>query len=271
MISQNAKSTMSNMDIPILGQVPLSNPLCTLDSVDKASESGFPDGPRAMMECLTCAVNERLNFGIYLGWVTIKQGVLAALCGIILVCSFFIIKLAFAFYVIDAIFRFAMVTMMLPLLIMSFAFKSTSKCAKVGFYAILNSGAFMMMIAIITIMVFSAIQNILSHFKPEFEDVESYSDMGVPLILLLLTAFLAIGSLNVAKQVCDNLVCAGSGGADNFQRKFGTFAAQSAKGLVRRVAMVTGNYALANSKFLRDTKSGADNTMAKLNRLAGRE
>ena len=271
MLKQNDSGAMSSMDIPLKGNVPLTDRVCALNGIEKASTSGFPDGPRAMMECLTCAVNERLNFGIYLGWVTIQQGVLAALCGILLVLTFFIVKLAFAFYVIDAIFRFAMVTMMLPLLIMSFAFKSTAKCAKTGFYAILNSGAFMMMIAIIIIMLFSAIQNILNRWKGEFEDVESYSDVGVPLLLLLLTAFLAVGSLQVAKTVCDSLVCAGSSSATNVAKQFGTFAAQSAKGLLRRAAMVTGNYALANSKFLRNTKAGADNAMAKLNRLAGRQ
>lgn len=271
MLKQNNGGALSEMDIPLMGTVTMKDRVCALNGIEKASLSGFPDGPRAMMECLTCAVNERLNFGIYLGWVTIQQGVLAALCGVFLVLSFFIVKLAFAFYVIDAIFRFALVTMMLPLLIMSYAFKSTSKCAKTGFYAILNSGAFMMMIAIIIIMLFSAIQNILSRWKGEFEDVESYNDVGVPLLLMLLMVFLAVGALQVAKTVCDSLVCAGSGGETNMAKQFGTFAAQSAKGLFRRVAMATGNFALANSKFLRNTKAGADNAMARLNHWAGRQ
>lgn len=271
MISKNIDATPDNWHIPFLGNVPLTTDVCKASPIEKATLSGFPDSPREMMECLTCAVSERLNFGIYLGWKTIElPGVTPAICGAFIVLMFFFVKISFAIYLVDAIFRFAMMVMILPLLIMSFAFKTTSKCAKVGFYAILNSAAFLMMIATVTIMIFVAIQEILNQNMSVFEDERSFSDISVAMVMLLLTGFLAIGSINVAKDICDKLVCAGEGGDANFQKKFGSFIANIGLAVISGGSSAVGKFALRNSKKLRAAKAVTNKMKSSLNNLAGR-
>ena len=92
--------------------------LCKAGRMGAATlDHGFPAEPQRMMECLTCAINERMNYGIKLGWISmLLPGVMATICGFILVCVFCFVKLGFAFYLVDAIFRFAMMVMILPLL-----------------------------------------------------------------------------------------------------------------------------------------------------------
>ena len=247
--------------------------LCKVGKLGAASlDQGFPAEPQKMMECLTCAISERMNFGIKLGWIVVGQvGVMALVCGVVLIVTFWIVKIGFAFYLVDSIFRFAMMTIMLPLLIMAYAFKPTSKWTKVGFLTIINSAAFMMCIALIMIMIFAATQQVLNEQQVAlaFSNRLALADFSVPMIMLLLIAFLAVGSLGVAKNIVDQLV--GGGGEANFQKRAGKAlmgVAKWAGGLVGKAAM---NAALANSAKLRNIKAGADAIQAKLNSWAGRE
>lgn len=217
-------------NVPFSGTVTAQyTTVCKADAIGQATlAGGFPNGPQKMMECLTCAINERLNFGVKLGWIVmIQKGVMAFFCGLILVLVFCFVKLGFAFYLVDAIFRFALMVMILPLLIMSYAFKSTKKWAKTGFLTILNSAAFMTAIAIVMIMIFAAIQQTLIEQKEALEDKGSFADFSVPLIILLLIAFLTVGALGVAKSIVDKLV--GGGGKANFQAQAGKAAMALAK------------------------------------------
>ena len=272
MMSQNVGNAPNDWEVPIMGKITLTNSVCKASQLTKATDSaGFPDGPREMMECLACAVNERLNYGIYLGWKIIKlPGVTPTLCGAFVVVMFFFVKMTFAFYLVDAIFRFAMMVMILPLLIMSFAFKTTSKCAKIGFYSILNSAAFLMMIATVMIMIFAAIQQILNENKAVFEDESSFGDISVAMILLVLTGFVAVKSLNVAKDVCDKLVTADEGGDTNFQKRFVTFWANVGLAIISGGSSAAGKFALRNSKKLRSAKAAIDSAKSRINDLAGR-
>jgi len=271
MMTKSSGVAPSSWHVPLLGDIPLTNGVCEAGTFSKATLDGFPAAPKNMMECLACAVNERLNFGIYLGWKTIKlPGVTPALCGAFIVIMFFFVKISFAIYLVDAIFRFAMMVMLLPLLIMSFAFKTTSKCAKVGFYSILNSAAFLMMIAVVTIMIFAAIQQILTDNADIFNDESSFGDISVAMIMLLLTGFLAIGSIDVAKKVCDKLVTAGEGGEANLQKRLGTFVANIALAIVSGGSSSVGKFALRNSKKLRAAKATMNKVKSSLNNLAGR-
>lgn len=245
--------------------------VCKAGTLGAASlDHGFPAEPQKMMECLTCAISERMNFGIQLGWKVITQvGFMAFICGLVLIFTFWIVKIGFAFYLVDAIFRFAMMVMLLPILIMAYAFKPTSKWARIGFLTIINSAAFMMCIALVMIMIFAATQQVFSEQQAAFESEEVLADVSVPFIMFLLIAFLAVGSLNVAKSVVDQLV--GGGGEANFQKRAGKAlmgVAKWAGGLAGKAVM---NAALANSETLRNIKSGADAAKAKLNSWAGRE
>lgn len=258
------------MNIPFSGEVSTQYDIvCKAGVLSKASIDGFPGEPAKMMECLTCAINERLNFGIKLGWIVMLQkGVMAFFCGLILVCVFLFVKLGFAFYLVDAIFRFAMMVMIMPILIMAYAFKLTRKWTQIGFMTILNSAAFMMCIAIVMIMIFAATQQVLIEQKEVLEDKGSFADFSVPFIMLLLIAFLTVGSLGVAKSIVDNLV--GGGGDANVQKQFGKAVAAIGKTVLTWVTGGIGRIALENSAKLRKLKAGVDALKVKMNSWAGR-
>lgn len=258
------------MNIPFSGEVSAQYDIvCKAGVLSKATLDGFPGEPAKMMECLTCAINERLNFGIKLGWIVMLQkGVMAFFCGLILVAVFLFVKLGFAFYLVDAIFRFAMMVMIMPILIMAYAFKPTRKWTQVGFMTILNSAAFMMCIAIVMIMIFAATQQVLIEQKEVLEDKGSFADFSVPFIMLLLIAFLTVGSLGVAKQIADQLI--GGGGQANVQKRFAKAVAGIGKAVLTWVTGGIGRIALENSAKLRKMKAGADALKVKMNSWAGR-
>lgn len=258
------------MNIPFSGEVSAQYDIvCKAGVLSKATLDGFPGEPAKMMECLTCAINERLNFGIKLGWIVMLQkGVMAFFCGLILVAVFLFVKLGFAFYLVDAIFRFAMMVMIMPILIMAYAFKPTRKWTQVGFMTILNSAAFMMCIAIVMIMIFAATQQVLIEQKEVLEDKGSFADFSVPFIMLLLIAFLTVGSLGVAKQIADKLI--GGGGQANVQKQFAKAVAGIGKAVLTWVTGGIGRIALENSAKLRKMKAGADALKVKMNSWAGR-
>lgn len=256
--------------IPFKGEVSAQYDIvCKAGVLSKATLDGFPGEPAKMMECLTCAINERLNFGIKLGWIVMLQkGVMAFFCGLILVAVFLFVKLGFAFYLVDAIFRFAMMVMIMPILIMAYAFKPTRKWTQIGFMTILNSAAFMMCIAIVMIMIFAATQQVLIEQKEVLEDKGSFADFSVPFIMLLLIAFLTVGSLGVAKQIADKLI--GDGGQANVQKQFAKAVAGIGKAVLTWVTGGIGRIALENSARLRKMKAGADALKVKMNSWAGR-
>ena len=258
------------MNIPFSGEVSAQYDIvCKAGVLSKATLDGFPGEPAKMMECLTCAINERLNFGIKLGWIVMLQkGVMAFFCGLILVAVFLFVKLGFAFYLVYAIFRFAMMVMIMPILIMAYAFKPTRKWTQVGFMTILNSAAFMMCIAIVMIMIFAATQQVLIEQKEVLEDKGSFADFSVPFIMLLLIAFLTVGSLGVAKQIADQLI--GGGGQANVQKQFAKAVAGIGKAVLTWVTGGIGRIALENSAKLRKMKAGADALKVKMNSWAGR-
>jgi len=199
---------------------------------------GFPNGPKELMECMVCSVNERLNFGFKLGLQIMSEiGIMSFICGIIVFLSFLFVKLGFVFYLVDSVFRFAMMTMILPILIMGYPFKPTRKWTVMGFRTILNSGAFMMCIALVSVMAISASYQILATYAPIFDwngvltngMRKSISDFSIPFMMLLLLSFLIVGTLGVAKSIADKLV--GGGGETNVQKKIATKAAQVGKKL----------------------------------------
>lgn len=198
---------------------------CVLGVIDSATLTSFPTAPQQMMECMICSLNERMNFGYSFGFdIMAEVGIMALVCGLLLICIITLVKLSFVFYLIDSIFRFAMMVMMMPILIMSFAFKSTKKWATTGFFTILNSGAFMMAIAIVMIMALATIQQILIDNQEILRSNSSdLSDISLPFMMLLLLCFLLVGALGVAKAIADSLV--GGGGAANTQKRLARFAA----------------------------------------------
>ncbi len=262
------------MYIPFTGEVETEyNVACTVANMDPATPEGFPVAPRQMMECLTCAINERLNFGYSLGWIIMAQpGFMALICGLIMMLLFTFIKLGFVFYLVDSMFRFAMMVLLMPILIMAYAFKPTRGWTKTGFLTILNSAAFMMCIAIVILMALAAIQQILIDNKELFEsDKTSLADFSKPLLMLMLVGFLLVGSMGLAQSIAGALV--GGGGAANFQKRIAAagfaLATWALGGVASKVGKTAVNVAAAKSSKFRAAQGAFKHGKSKLQELAG--
>lgn len=201
--------------------------MCSAPAIGKASiESlSFPDGPRTMMNCMICTVNERLTLGFFLSFkVMDAPGFMSLITGLFILICFTIVKLGFIFYLVDSIFRFTMMAIILPILIMSYAFKQTSSWAKNSFLTIINSAALMMFMGIMMSMALLAMEKIITDNSDIFNDNAnemSFSEFSIPFMCIMLVGFLISSSVNLAQQVTDSLV---GGNSDSlFQKRVGTF------------------------------------------------
>lgn len=201
--------------------------MCSAPAIGKASiESlSFPDGPRTMMNCMICTVNERLTLGFFLSFkVMDAPGFMSLITGLFILICFTFVKLGFIFYLVDSIFRFTMMAIILPILVMSYAFKQTSSWAKNGFLTIINSAALMMFMAIMMSMALLAMERIITDNSDIFNDNAnemSFSEFSIPFMCIMLVGFLISSSVNLAQQVTDSLV---GGNSDSlFQKRVGTF------------------------------------------------
>lgn len=224
------KSVGSNTISFFKENIPVSQPvMCSASGVGKASLEtlSFPDGPRTMMDCMICAVNERLTLGFYLSFkVMYGSGFMPFIIGLFILLCFTIVKLGFVFYLVDSIFRFTMMAVILPILVMSYAFKQTSSWAKNGFLTILNSAALMMFMAIMMSMALLAMEQIIVDNKDIFNDSVSelsFTEFSIPFMCIMLIAFLIVSSVELAQQVTDSLVGGNSDSA--FQKRVGTLIA----------------------------------------------
>lgn len=215
-------------------KIPVSQPvMCAASGVGTASLDtlSFPDGPRTMMDCMICAVNERLTLGFYLSFrVMSGSGFMPFIIGLFILLCFTIVKLGFVFYLVDSIFRFTMMAVILPILVMSYAFKQTSSWAKNGFLTILNSAALMMFMAVMMSMALLAMEQIITDNADIFNDTVnelSFSEFSIPFMCLMLVAFLIVSSVELAQQVTDSLVGGNSDSA--FQKRVGTLIATKIK------------------------------------------
>lgn len=201
--------------------------MCSAPAIGKASiESlSFPDGPRTMMNCMICTVNERLTLGFFLSFkVMDAPGFMSLITGLFILICFTIVKLGFIFYLVDSIFRFTMMAVILPILVMSYAFKQTSSWAKNGFLTIINSAALMMFMAVMMSMALLAMEQIISDNSDIFDKSvtkDSFAEFSIPFMCIMLIAFLIVSSVNIAQQVTDSLVGGNSDSA--FQKRVGTF------------------------------------------------
>ncbi len=212
------------------------NVVCRANGTMQASLSGFPTAPREMMECMICSVNERLTLGNALAFEVMKMpGFMATVVGLLILVSFTVIKLGFVFYLVDTIFKFTLMVVMLPILVMSYAFKQTKDWAVKGFKSILNSAAFMMMIAILISMALLAVMQILQDhpetFNPQGNQLETFKELNPAILSLLLIAFLIKNTLSVAQKMVSSII-GGEAVKANFQRKLAALVKMVGKGIL---------------------------------------
>lgn len=203
--------------------------LVTSDALDS-----FPQAPIDMMKCIACAINERLSIGFSLSFKTLfDNGIFAFLLGLGIFLIFTFIKISFVFYLVDTLFRFTIVVTILPALILAYAFKQTRSWANFGFVTMLNSAAYMMFVAIMIAVALLAMEEIMKSpalglTSSDINEVsQSFKELSIPFLCLLLLAFLIVSTMTIAAELTDTFV--GGDSSANFQKRAGKAGAMLLK------------------------------------------
>ena len=172
-----------------------------------SSDMYFPSGPKEMMNCMVCALSDNLNFGMKLAFQMLQTSSFTSwLVGILVLLCFLFVKIGFAFYLIDTLFRFTVMVVILPLMIMAYPFPKSRGLLGKGVLNMLNSAAFMMFFAVIITICIQAMSITLETFKNVMTGEDAFKDFSVPFVCIMMIGFLVISSVKIAGQLCDKLV-----------------------------------------------------------------
>lgn len=216
-ILNSAKTSANSANLTLFGgeNVSISSSFtCSPGKMEAitADSTGFPDSPKSMMDCMVCSLNDSLKFGMVTAYKTLTAAsIMGYLVGFFLLICFLFVRVAFAFYLIDTIFRFAIMVVMLPLMIMGYPFKQTRKLLSSGINNMVNSAAFMMFFAIIISMCMIAIADILNQIQGALQNEKAFMDFSVAFICMMMVGFVVISSIQIAGKLCDGIV----GGSSN--------------------------------------------------------
>ena len=243
-------------------------------TLGQVTTTAFPSGPVTMMKCMICAINSRLSLGYKLAWIMRNSGgVVPWLMAVALIVIFWIIKMSFVFYLVDATFRMTMMIVLFPLLILAYAFQKTRKWANAGFLVIINVSAFMMFIGVVLAMILMAIEQIIIDNNNFYQDAEQKdADTMVVSLSMMLLGFLALSSMGIANGLASSLV--GGGGDSDFAKKGAKVLAAGARKLAN---VITGgataglNAYIESHEKLKEMKEKIEKIKKKANKLAGRK
>lgn len=297
-IGQDQLNPDMNVDLWVLNfKLSVAKPTLCLPAAgaNEATLEGFPEGPLKMMNCMICALNERLSIGNYISFRIMRSGSFWMIVnGLILLVTFMIIKLSFVFYLVDNVFKFAVIVVMLPILVLFYPFQK--KWAIFGVKTILSSAAFMMGISIMIAISMKALFEIIAQHPEIFSPgtaaagqaaqnagkaaekaMDSFS--GVFLAILLL-AFMIVSTIKVAKEVTSAMVDVKVD--DGFQQKLlgiglmiaGWFTGGAAKALGKVAWMQKMNEKYQKSyvgRAIKRTRQVHSAVSKKLNKWAGRQ
>ena len=237
-----------------------------------ADLNGFPDSIENSMKCMVCSLVERLRLGREVALEAMLSGtILAFISGLLVFLIFYVVGFGFVFYLVDSLFRFGMMILLLPIFIMAYAFGPTRKWTGIGFSNIMNSAAFLMAFSMIVATVLMAMVNLINDnaaiFNPANPEVH-FKDFSITVLCLLLIGFLIFGSMAVSQQMTSAII----GG--KVDAKF----AQNLKAVGQAIlGAITGGFAWVGKKvaFNQRTKLGrlldkGNAFKATLNRWAGR-
>ena len=166
----------------------------------------FPESTKNMMKCMICALSQRLTFGMTVSLEAMGIGFTGFVVGFIMLSSFVVVYLSFAFYMVDSIFKFGVMILMLPLLILSFAFGPTKEWTKKGFANIMESAVLMMTLCILLTMTIVAMVILINENQTLFNSNANFSDVSLPMVCLLMMSFLVSGSISVSAAVSGALI-----------------------------------------------------------------
>ena len=239
---------------------------CRLAGGTKASLSGFPEAPKTMMSCLICAMNKRMNLGYALSFRVLQaDGFMAKVVGLIIMACFTIVKLGFVFYLVDSIFKFTMMVIILPLLIMGYAFEKTKSKLQQGVVQMIDSAAFMTFIAMMISVTFMAIAEVIQANPDIFsgKDNDNFKEASIGMMCLILICFLVVSSLEVSQKLSSAIV--GSTSGSEFQKKVTVVAKMVAGWMTGGLSRLVGKLG-----FVKKYKAKRDEMTHKIKSFAGR-
>ena len=182
------------------------------------SETQFPQQPLDMINCMACAVSDQLNAGYTIALRGLfGEGLFRFLVSLFLMAAFLIAKWGFALYLVDGIFRLVMMIIIMPFLILFYAFEQTRKWTTVGFKIILNSASVMLCMAILVSTTVMAINDLLTSDGDTYGNLDSYNNFGTVPLSMILIGFVVIKSTKLGVSLSDSLT--GGGGNNSFQEK----------------------------------------------------
>lgn len=255
---------------------------CTVTGNTFATASEFPTAIGQAMECMVRVLSTYLTIGGDIAITVMKQvsnNLTSKIMGIILFLFFWVVKVGFSFYLVDAIFQMGIIILLLPLYILSYAFGPTRAWTKKGFGHVLASSAFMMCFSIITALVLIAMISLIkanpSIFTPT--DLETnMQDISIGFVCLLLIGFLIYGSMGVSQELTSGLL--GTGISANFQRNLKAAIQGIGGAILSGIGFVAtfgvSLMAQSNIRMVKNVGKAIKNAQAlrgKLQELAGRK
>ena len=224
---------------------------CAITGTVSADLNGFPSGFSDSMNCMICAVVDRMRIGRNIALLAMSlDGTLAFFVGLLLWLIFYVVGFGFVFYLVDSIFRFGMMILMLPIFIMAYAFGPTRKWTKVGFENIMNSAAFMMAFSII----------VATEFHVE--------NLSVATLCLLLIGFLIFGSMGVSQQLTSAII--GGRSDSQFQQNLKATGQMILGVITGGMGWVAKKAAFSQKTWIGRALHNAGALKGKLDRMAGR-
>ena len=190
----------------------VTNINCGVGDDTNATMDGFPPAFQSTMSCMICTLVDKLRLGRQMALTAMSMdGILPWLTGLLVYAIFYVVGFGFVFYLVDSIFRFGMMILMLPIFIMAYAFGPTKKWTGIGFSNIMHSAAFMMAFSIIVATVLLAMISLIADpetggiFNPENPEVH-FKQISLATLCLLLLGFLVFGSMAVSQQLTSSII-----------------------------------------------------------------
>lgn len=185
---------------------------CEVVGDTKATLNGFPPAYQNTMNCMICTLVDKLRLGRQMALLAMSmKGILPWLTGLLVFALFYVVGFGFVFYLVDSIFRFGMMILMLPIFVMAYAFGPTKKWTGIGFSNIMHSAAFMMAFSIIVATVLLAMISLIA--DPSTSDIfnpanpeNHFKQISVSTLCLLLIGFLIFGSMAVSQQLTSAII-----------------------------------------------------------------
>ena len=187
------------------------NLICTFDKAGLITKEGFPQEFLDALVCMIKVVTRYLTIGGDVSKELMSQtvSILGFLAGAVLWFFFTIVRIGMVFYLVDTIFQMGIIILLLPIFILAYAFKSTSKWTISCFKNLLTSAGFLMCFSVVVTMVLRAMVELIAKnpnlFNPERGELD-VANAGLGCLCLLLIGALIYGSMGVTEQITGALI-----------------------------------------------------------------